>query len=102
MDTSLLMETHSTPLSSVAKSSAAANDTHEMETDDKELPEDLLVDDVTMIPEAEDEDDAAPADDAEARVPAVGGRTSSSSSSASDFLLSMRRSQRDKICAENR
>ena len=33
-----------------------ANDTHEMETDDKELPEDLLVDDVTMIAEAEETD----------------------------------------------
>ena len=28
-------------------------DTQEMETDDEELPEDLLVDDVTMIAEAE-------------------------------------------------
>ena len=54
---SLLKEAHSAPLTSVAKSSAAANDTHEMETDDKELPEDLLVDDVTMIAEAEDEVD---------------------------------------------
>ena len=30
--------------------------THEMETDNKELPEDLLVDDVTMIAEAESTD----------------------------------------------
>ena len=52
-----LMETQPTPLSSVSKSSAAANDTHEMETDKKELPEDLLVDDVTMIAEAENEVD---------------------------------------------
>ena len=36
-----------------ALSSAAGSDTQEMETDDKELPEDLLVDDVTMIAEAE-------------------------------------------------
>ena len=36
-----------------ALSSAAGSDTQEMETDDKELLEDLLVDDVTMIAEAE-------------------------------------------------
>jgi len=36
-----------------ALSSAAGSDTQEMETDDEELPEDLLVDDVTMIAEAE-------------------------------------------------
>ena len=40
-----------------ALSSAAGSDTQEMETDDKELPEDLLVDDVTMIAEAEDDVD---------------------------------------------
>ena len=44
---SLLME---------ALSSAAGSDTQETETDDKELPEDLLVDDVTMIAEAESTD----------------------------------------------
>jgi hypothetical protein len=39
-----------------ALSSAAGRDTQEMETDDEELPEDLLVDDVTMIAEAEETD----------------------------------------------
>ena len=39
-----------------ALSSAAGRDTQEMETDDEELPEDLLVDDVTMIAEAESTD----------------------------------------------
>ena len=39
-----------------ALSSAAGSYTQEMETDDKELPEDLLVDDVTMIAEAESTD----------------------------------------------
>jgi hypothetical protein len=39
-----------------ALSSAAGRDTQEMETDDEELPEDLLVDDVTMNAEAEETD----------------------------------------------
>ena len=39
-----------------ALSSAAGRDTQEMETDDEELPEDLLVDDVTLIAEAEETD----------------------------------------------
>ena len=39
-----------------ALSSAAGSDTHQMETDDKDLPEDLPEDDVTMIAEAESTD----------------------------------------------
>ena len=52
---SLLKEAPSTSLSSVAKSSSAANKNPAMETDDKELPEDL--DDVTMIADPDDEVD---------------------------------------------
>ena len=52
---SLLKEAHSTSLPSVAKSSSAANKNPAMETDDKELPEDL--DDVTMIADPDDEVD---------------------------------------------
>ena len=52
---SSLKEAPSTSLSSVAKSSSAANKNPAMETDDKKLPEDL--DDVTMIADPDDEVD---------------------------------------------